>query len=170
MDLLTPDFGVFFWQSIILLVVLFVLGKFAWKPVLGMIKNRESFIEDSLIKANECNRRVSKIEEECFEIVKGANSEKSKIIQGALEDRKKIINKARDDAKNIGNKIVSDVEQSMTEYRKETIQNSKQDILAISIMIAETVIKREVETANKNIEFLEILITEELTKKINTVS
>ena len=80
MDLLTPDFGVFFWQSIILLVVIFILGKFAWKPALGLIKDREKFIENSLIQAEECNKRVAKIEEECSEIVKVAQTEKGKII------------------------------------------------------------------------------------------
>lgn len=165
MDLLTPDFGVFFWQSIILLVVLFILGKFAWKPALGLIKDREKFIENSLTKADECNRRVAKIEEECSEIVKGAHVEKGKIIQEALDDRKKIIDTAELDAKNRGNEIVRDVEQAMEKYQSDAIQNSKNDIISLSIQIAEKLIGKELEDENKDIKFLNMLMDEELKKK-----
>ena len=169
MDLLSPEFGVFFWQSIILLVVLFILGKFAWKPALGMIKSREEFIEDSLSKAAECNKRAAKIENECFEIVKGANTEKNKIIQSALDDRKKIIDEAEVEAKKINDKIVYDIEQSMIEYRKEAVQNSKKDIFSLSIMIAEKLIGKELKEENKNNELLNMLMEEELMKKTNAV-
>lgn len=170
MDLLVPDFGVFFWQSIILFVVLFIFKKFAWKPALSIIKNREHFIEDSLVKAEECNRRAAKIEDECFEIVKGANIEKNKIIQGALEDRKKIIGKAEVDAKNISDKIVSDIQQSMREFQIQTVQNSKNDILALSISIAEHLVGKELASENKSNEFLNLLLDEELNKTSNPIS
>ena len=168
MDLLTPDFGVFFWQSIILFVVLLILKKFAWKPALNMIKNRENFIEDALVKADECNKRAAVIEEECFEIVKGANVEKNKIIQGALDDRKKIISKAEVDAKNISNKIISDIEQSMREFQRQTVQNSKKDILSLSVSIAENLIGKELDNDSKNSGFLNLLLDEELKKTSKT--
>ncbi len=169
MDLLTPDFGVFFWQSIILLIVLFILGKFAWKPALGLIKDREKFIENSLIKAKECNKRVAKIEEECSEIVKLAHTEKGKIIQEALDDRKKIIDTAEMDAKSRGDKIVHDVEQAMKLYQNDTIRNSKNDIISLSVQIAEKLMGKELEDENKNTEFLNMLMDEVLTKKTNLV-
>jgi len=169
MDLLTPEFGVFFWQSIILLVVLLLLAKFAWKPALGFIKNRESFIENSLIKAAECNKRISNVEEECSEIIKEAHVEKNKILQEALDDRKKIIDTAEVDAKNRGNKIIHDVEQTMKKYQSDTIKNSKNDIISLSLQIAEKLMGKELEDENKNIEFLNMLMNEELTKKANIV-
>jgi F-type H+-transporting ATPase subunit b len=169
MDLLTPDFGVFFWQSIILLVVIFILGKFAWKPALGLIKDREKFIENSLTKADECNKRVAKIEEECSEIVKGAQTEKGKIIQEALDDRKKIIDTAEMDAKNKSEQIVHNVEQAMKQYQNYTIQNSKNDIISLSVQIAEKLMGKELDDENKNTEFLNKLMDEVLTKKTNLV-
>lgn len=169
MDLLTPDFGVFFWQSIILLVVLFILGKFAWKPALRLIKDRETFIEKSLIKATECDKRVAKIEEECSEIVKNAQAEKGKIIQDALNDRKKIIDTAEMDAKHKGDKIVHDVEQAMKLYQNDAIRNSKNDIISLSVQIAEKLMGKELEDENKNTAFLNMLMDEVLTEKTNLV-
>ena len=168
MDLLTPDFGVFFWQSIILFVVLFILGKFAWKPALSMIKTRENFIKDSLDRADECNKRVAKIENECFDIIKGANLEKNKILQSALEDKKKIVKEAEVDAKKISDKIVNEIEQSIKEYHQEAIKKSQKDILTLSIDIAEHLIGKELKEENKNFEFIQLLIDAELRRQTNT--
>ncbi len=169
MDLLTPDFGVFFWQSIILFVVIFLLGKFAWKPALQTIRNRENFIADSLFKAEERNRRVAKVEDECFELIKNANDEKNKILQEAAENRKTILDNAEIAAKNLSEKIIGEVEESMIQYRLQTIQNSKEEIITLSIDIAEKMVKRELAQSSKSLEYLNGIIDKELNQRVNNI-
>jgi F-type H+-transporting ATPase subunit b len=83
MDLITPAFGLIFWQTLIFLVVLFVLGKFAWKPILGALKTRENSIDEALKSAVQAKEEMANLKADNEKLLAEAKLERDKMLQAA---------------------------------------------------------------------------------------
>ena len=89
MDLVTPDLGLVVWTTLSFLILLFILGKFAWKPILGALNDRERFIEDSLSKAEAAKEEMSRLTNENESLLKQARAERDQILADARKVRNK---------------------------------------------------------------------------------
>ena len=96
MDLLIPSTGLLFWMSITFLVVFFLLWKFGFPVITGMVKERQAFINDSLQKAHEANERLANIQKEGESILQEAREKQAQILKEAAETRDAIVEKAQD--------------------------------------------------------------------------
>ena len=99
MDLLTPDLGLFIWNLLAFLIVFFILKKFAWKPILKSLKERETGIADSLATAEKVKAEMAQLKNENEALLAKAREERAQMLKEARETKDKIINEAKEQAK-----------------------------------------------------------------------
>lgn len=160
MDLITPDFGIFFWQTITLLVVLFVLGKFAWKPILRMLGEREGYIAQSLQNAQEAKNMLAQMKEDQEKLVEQSMREKEKIIYEALASKNAILEAASMEARQLGNKVLEDARVVISAEKEMAFDRLKQEIGALSIQVAEKLLAKELHPEQRQEELVRRLVKE----------
>jgi F-type H+-transporting ATPase subunit b len=141
MDLITPDLGLFFWQTIIFLVLLLVLTRFAWKPILSALKSRQESIELSLREAAKARRELEKLRLDNENLLLKAKAERDQLIKDALSAAAEIKEKARFDAIKDTNKILSDAQQSIEKQKESALLEIKGLVGDLALSIAEKLIR-----------------------------
>ena len=156
------DPGLFIWTIITFMALFFVLAKFAWKPLLNMLKDREDMIRSSLADAEKAKVELERLNEESEAIMAKARSE----AQTILADGKTAAEKVKEDtvakAKAQANKIREDAEKQIQVEKDKAIADIKQEVVNISLSVAEKLIRKNLsDTDNK-------ALIEESLKKVNT--
>lgn len=147
MDLLEQfSSGLFIIQTIIFLVLLFVLGKFAWKPILNAIQEREVTIVDSLNQAKLARQEVQNLKTENEQIIREAKVERDAILKEARELKDKIVGEAKDAAKSEGDKMIEQAKQTIQAEKSAAMSDIKNQIGSLSVNIAEQILKQKLDT------------------------
>ncbi|MCC5931782.1 MAG: F0F1 ATP synthase subunit B [Cyclobacteriaceae bacterium] len=141
MNLITPDLGLFFWQTVIFLILLLVLTRFAWKPILSALKSRQESIELSLKEAAKARRELEKLRQDNEKLLIKAKAERDQLIKDALNTASEIKEKARFDAIKDANKILSDAQQSIEKQKEAALLEIKSMVGDLSLSIAEKLIR-----------------------------
>src|ERR1700754_4383250 len=110
MDLLTPSFGLIFWTLLAFLIVFLILKKYAWKPILKSLDDREKNISSSLETAERIKEEMAQMKNENEALLAKAREERAQLLKEAREARDKIINEAKDQAKSDAARIVSEAQ------------------------------------------------------------
>ncbi len=160
MDLITPDFGLIFWQTITLLVVLWILAKFAWKPILAVIQNREDDIQAALRAADAAKELAVQVQAEKDALVKTAHAEREKIIAEAMEAKNAIITEAKAEAEKVSQKAIEQTSELLTKEREAALEVLKNDVASMSIQIAEKLLKQELQQQPTQEKLLQRLVKE----------
>lgn len=142
MDLITPGFGLIFWQTIIFLVVLFILGKFAWKPILGALKSREDSIEEALLSATKAKEEMANLKADNENLLAEAKQERDKMLKDAAKMGDELRDKAKEEAKVIGDKMIIDARVSIESEKEDAIRQIKDQVAELSIQITEKLLKK----------------------------
>jgi F-type H+-transporting ATPase subunit b len=142
-----PDIGLVFWNTIAFLVLLIVLGKFAWKPMLKAINERESGIEEALLKADKMKAEITAMQNENEALLAKAREERATIIKEAKEASEKMVNEAKDKAKSEYERIISDAQAAIAQQKNAAMVDVKNQVGALVINVAEKVLRKEL--ANK---------------------
>ncbi|WP_374443532.1 F0F1 ATP synthase subunit B [Epilithonimonas sp.] len=135
--------GLFIIQSIIFLILLFVLGKFAWKPILKSIDERETSIIDALNQAKLAKQEMAQLKEDNERILREARAERDGILKEAREMKDKIVNEAKDNAKVEGEKMIAAARQSIQAEKNAAMADIKSQIGTLSVNIAENILKEK---------------------------
>lgn len=143
MELLTPAIGLLFWMALVFGILVFFLKKFAWKPILSSLKEREDSIESALRMAEETRAEMAKLKSDNDKILAEARAERDKMIRDAKGITDKMIAEARDKAVIEGNKIIADAREAINQEKTAMVAQMKKDMASFSIEIAEKVIRRE---------------------------
>src|SRR5688572_2005856 len=106
MDLLTPDSGLIIWQAIIFILLVILLSKFAWKPILGSLKEREESIQNALDTADKARAEMAKLTADNESLLKQAREERDKMLKEAREVANRLKDEAQSDAKKAADKII----------------------------------------------------------------
>ena len=156
------DPGLFIWTIITFMVLFFVLAKFAWKPLLKMLQDREDMIRTSLDDAEKAKVELERLNEESEAIMAKARSE----AQTILADGKAAAEKVKEDtvakAKEQANKIREDAEKQILVEKDKAIADIKQEVVNISLSVAEKLIHKNLSDADNK------ALIEESLKKVNT--
>ncbi len=147
MDLLIPGFGLFFWTALAFLIVLFLLKKFAWKPILAALDEREKGIVDSLASAEKVRFEMSAMKSEHETLLNQAREERTLLLKEAKETRDKMVNDAKELAKEEANKVMTEARQQIEFQKNAAIIDVKNQIGSLVIEVAEKVLRKEL--ANK---------------------
>ena len=137
--------GLFIIQSVIFLVLLIVLGKFAWGPITTALHDREVSIVDALNQAKLAKQEVQNLKAENENIIRDAKLQRDAILKEAREIKDKIVNEAKDSAKAEGDKLIDHAKQSILAEKNAAMADIKSQIGSLSINIAEQILKQKLD-------------------------
>ncbi len=157
-SLLTPDFGLVFWTTIVFLTFWFLIGKFALKPIVKSIKDREQSIHDALSAADKAKEEMQKLQSDNAALLKEAREEGAKILKEAKEVKDSIITDAHNKAKEDAAKIVADAKAEIEAQKKAAMAEVKNEVSKISIEIAQKVLGRELDAAKDQQSYINSLV------------
>jgi len=160
MGLVTPDFGLVFWMTLSFLLVLLVLKKFAWKPILQILKDREKTIEASLNSAQNAKLEMQQLKAENEKILAQARAERDILLKEAKETKDMIIKNSETEAKVRANKIIENAQLEIENEKNKALSEIKEKVAELSIEIAEKILRKELAVENKQQSFIESLINE----------
>lgn len=135
--------GLFIIQSIIFLILLFVLGKFAWKPILKSIDERETSIIDALNQAKLAKQEMAQLKEDNERILREARAERDGILKEARDMKDKIVSQAKESAKAEGEKMIEAARQSIQTEKIAAMADIKNQIGTLSVNIAENILREK---------------------------
>ena len=162
MEKLISEFslGLFFWQSAIFIGLLFLLRKFAWKPILNAVNEREASIINALDSAKEARTQLENLQSENQRLLKEARKEKEIHIKEALKTKNQIISDAKKEAQNETEKILSQAQETIQSEKRAALKELKNQVGSIAIDIAEKVINKELENKDKQMNLVNDLLKE----------
>lgn len=143
MDLLTPSFGLLVWTLLAFLIVLFVLRKYAWKPILNSLNERERGIADSLETADRVKREMAQLKSENEELLARAREERGAMLKEARETKDRIIAESKEQAKVEYSKIVAEAQQAIEVQKMAALTDVKNQVGKMVVEVAEKVLRRE---------------------------
>ena len=160
MEKLINDFslGLFFWQAIILVVIIFLLGKFAWKPILNAVNEREVSIQDALNQAQLAKEEMAQLKSDNERIIREAKAERDAILKEAREIKEKIVSDAKDIAKVEGDKMIAQARQSIVAEKSAAVAEIKNQIGSLSVQIAESILKQKLDTTDAHNQLVENIL------------
>ena len=160
MNLITPDVGLVFWQTVTLLVVLLILGKFAWKPVLHTIQEREENIEAALQAAEAAKEAVAQVQADQAVLLKDAYKEREKIIEEAMVIKKDIIETAKVEATQVRQKVIEQTDIHLKREKEAALVVLKNKVAMLSVQIAEQLLRNELQQQSTQEKLAQRLIQE----------
>ena len=160
MELITPDFWIIFWQTIILLFVLFILGKFAWKPILQTLQQRERNIEEALKGAQEAKEILAQMKAEQDQLLENSSREREKMANEAIVTKNSILEAAKIEAQHLSDKVLRDARETIEVEKTMAFDKLKHEIGVISIQVAEKLLAKELNKENKQEDLVRRLVKE----------
>ena len=149
------SFGLFFWQLLIFIFLLLLLKKFAWKPILDSVNERESFIKNAMLEADKARNEMASIEESNQKVLKEARAEREALLKDARATGAQMIAQSKIDAQTEANKIIAQAQETIRNEKRAAVNELKNQVAQISLEIAEKVIDKELENKNKQAELVD---------------
>lgn len=160
MSLLTPDFGLLFWMLLCFLIVVFILGKWGWPAIVGMIEDRGNYIEESLKKADEANAALANIKVESEKMLAEAKNERLEMLKEATRLKEKMIDEAKTQASAEANKIIENAKESIQLEKDNAVKEIRSQVAELSVDIAEKVIRRNLNNESSQVDMINKLLDE----------
>jgi F-type H+-transporting ATPase subunit b len=160
MQLLTPDLGLFIWNLLAFLIVFYILAKFAWKPILKSLKERETGIADALASAEKVKLEMAAMKSENEALLAKAREERTLLLKEAKETKDKIISEAKEAAKTEAAKIMTDAHASIQQQKNAALTDVKNLVGNLVIEVAEKVLRRELGQKGEQESFIKQLANE----------
>jgi len=158
MDLLIPEIGLVFWHTVSFLILLFLLTKYAWKPVLKAIKERENSIEEALEAAERAKLEMARLTNENEQLLKQARAERDTILKEAKALKDKIVSDAKTEARASAGKVLEQAKQEIEEQKNRALAEVRNQVSTLSLEIARKVLTREFEDQRRQEAFVADLI------------
>jgi len=157
---LLEDFspGLFAILTILLLALIALMVKFAWKPILNSLEERESGIENALAAAENARKEMQNLQADNEKLIKEARAERDAMMKEAREIRDKMIADAKEDAKEVTSGLIEKAQASIEHEKQSALAEIKKNVAELSIGIAESVIKKELSSKKDQLELVEGLL------------
>ncbi len=170
MELVKPAFGLIFWMLITFFSLLFILTKFAWKPILGMIKEREKTIEESLNEANKARAEMSQLVAKNEELLNMAKEERNKILHDAKEAAERVKSDIMAKAQKEAEEKIQSAFREIEIQKKAAIAEVKNSVGLMALDIAEKVLRKELKGNDQQVAYVNTLAKESGLSKPEAVS
>ena len=158
MDLVTPGLGLVVWSVITFIVLLFILKKFAWKPILGAVSEREEGIKNALASAENARREMENLQADNERILNEARAEREAMLKDARDIKNKMIADAKDEAQVQANNMIAQAQAAIISEKKAAMAELKSQVANLSIEIAEKVVKAELSNKDKQMALVETML------------
>ena len=143
--MIEPGIGLLFWMTLTFLILLFLLAKFAWKPILAAVNDREVTIVDSLNQAKLAKLEVENLKAENEIIIREAKVQRDMILKEARDIKDRIVGEAKDVAKIEGDKMIESARQTIQAEKTAAVADIKSQIGTLSVSIAESILKQKLD-------------------------
>jgi F-type H+-transporting ATPase subunit b len=160
MDLIKPDFGLIFWTVLVFCALLFILGKFAWKPILKGLAKREQTIADALGQAEKARSEMASMKAENERILNEAREERNRILHDAREVSERIRSEAKETAKTEGARMLDEARREIENQKNAAMSEVKSLAADLSVQIAEKILRNELGADAKNQAYISKLVDE----------
>ena len=154
MNLLTPDPGLVFWTGITFVLLVYVLKKYAWRPILHAVKVREHTIKYALVSAEKAKKELENIENLKQKTLEEAAVERDKLLTEARKMKTSIIESAKSEAQKEADKIIEDTRLQLEKEKKDALQLMKEQIAELSVDIAGKLLEQELQPTKKQEELI----------------
>ena len=158
MDLVTPDIGLIFWTTVSFAILYFILAKFAWKPILGAVNDREKSIRDALSAAEKAKEEMSNLKADNEKILKEAKLQREKLLKEAREVKSKIIADAEIEATEKANKLVRSAKIAIENEKSAAMKELQNTVADLSIDIAEKLLVKEFNNKEKQLDNIQDIL------------
>jgi F-type H+-transporting ATPase subunit b len=158
MELITPGLGLVFWMTLAFFLLVYILGKFAWKPILKMLKERETSIHEALNSANKAREEMKQLQFSNEQLLQEAKNERDAILNEARKIREKLIEEARSKAAEEAQRIVESARESINNEKMAAMTDLKNQIAESALTLAKFVLKRELADPKRQEEYVQELI------------
>ena len=160
MEKLLEEFsiGLFFWQTLIFISLIFLLKKFAWKPILEAINEREDGIKNALESAEQARKEMASLKSDNEETLKKARAERDSLLKEALEIKQKLIDDAKNEANVEAKKLISQAQETIKSEKNAAVLDLKKQVANLSIDIAEKVLKEKVSNDKEQMNLVNELV------------
>ncbi len=158
MDLLIPEVGTLIWMLIAAGIVFFILVKWGFPVITGMVDKRNEYIDKSLHAAKEANERLAGIQKECDELLKETRAEKARILKEAADRRDEIMAEAEQRAREQGEKLISDAREQIRLEKEEALRSLRRQVAELSVQVAEKVVLKELSSNEEQLSMIDRLI------------
>jgi len=160
MELVTPEIGLVFWTTVSFLILFFLLAKFAWKPIMGAIDDRERSIEDALTKAEAAKEEMSRLTSENESLLKQARAERDLILSEAKKVKDQIIADAKEAAQKEGARQIELARVEINNQKAIAMADVKNQVATLSIQVAEKILQTQLADQQKQDELVSQLLKE----------
>ncbi|MFH7011575.1 F0F1 ATP synthase subunit B [Flavobacterium sp. FlaQc-52] len=160
MDKLINDFsfGLFFWQALILLVLILLLVKFAWKPIMQSIVDREEGIKDALLSAENAKKEMENLQADNQRILNEARAERDAMLKEAREIKDKMIADSKNEAQEQGLKMIEQAKAAIESEKNAAMAELKSQVSTLSLSIAEKLLKDELSNKEAQTKLVEKML------------
>ncbi len=160
MSLITPDFGLLFWMTVIFAVVFFILAKFGFPVITGMVEKRSDRIEESLRKADEAEKALAEMAERREQIISEAKAEEAKILKEASATSDSIVAGAKDKAREEAEKVLEQARIEIAAEKESALRDIRRLVARLSVEVSEKVLRADLDEDKKQGAYLDRLIDE----------
>ena len=149
MELVKPAIGLLFWMVLSFGILLFILSKYAWKPILSALRERETTIEDALNSAKRAKEEMAALTSNNENLIRQAKLERDQILKEAREAKDSIISEAKNRAVSEGNRMIGIAKETIQNEKMAAIADLKNQVAQMSIEIAEKILRHELSNDEK---------------------
>lgn len=158
MNLMLPDSGLIFWMTVIFAIVFFILAKFGFPIITGMVDRRTKRIDDAIAAARKAEESLAGLAKEQERLIAEAKAEQARILQEASAQRDSMIAKAQEEARDEAVKIMDEAKIRIREEKEAALRDVRKEVAVLSLSIAEKVVKKELSSDKQQLEYIDRLI------------
>ena len=158
MDLVTPDIGLIFWTTVSFVILYFILAKYAWKPILGAVNDREKSIKDALSAAEKAKEEMANLKSDNEKILNEAKLQREALLKDARDIKSKIISDAQNEATEKANKLIEAAKTAIDNEKSAAMKELKNTVVDLSLNIAEKLLSKELDNKDKQIKNIKYII------------
>ena len=160
MSLITPEFGLLFWMTVIFAIVFFLLAKFGFPVITDMVHKRQERIDRSIKDAREIEMRMGQMVEEQARMLEEARKEQAKILREATDTRNKILANAKDEAREEAAKIIAEARTEIESEKEAALRDVRKEVAVLSVSIAEKILRKELSDEVQQQEYIDRMVDE----------
>lgn len=158
MNLLLPESGLLFWMTIIFAIVFFLLAKFGFPVITGMVEKRNQRINDSLEAARVAEEAIAHLTQEKERILEETRQEQSRLMKEAAAERERVLEQAQIQAREEADRILQAASLRLQEEKEAAMKELRNEVAVISMAIAEKAIRKELSSDKGQVELIDRLI------------
>ncbi len=160
MNLMLPDSGLLFWMTIIFAIVFFILAKFGFPIITGMVDKRTKRIDDAIAAARKAEESLAGLAHEQERLLAEARAEQARILHEAASQRDSLIAKAQEDAREEAGKIMNEAKERIREEKEAALRDVRKEVALLSVAIAEKIVRKEISTDKGQLELIDRMVDE----------